>query len=155
MDALSSACLEPAQTCACHTLRSLSRRATRWYESHLAEWDLTAGQFTLLIILHIKGPISLTTVAEMVGSDRTTLYRSIKPLQDRGYLTSKPNPEDARARLHTLSAKGRRVLEHALPRWREAQSGFVRAVGEERWGLLFPDLARLSTAVDDLLATLD
>ena len=76
--------LVPARTCACRMLRSLSRRATRWYESHLSDLDLTAGQFTLLVVVQVRAPVSAADVGRRIGADRTTLYRMVKPLRERG-----------------------------------------------------------------------
>jgi DNA-binding MarR family transcriptional regulator len=54
--------------------------------------------------------------------DRTTLTAVLKALRRRGLVKVTSDPADGRARLMTLTAKGRRLLVRAVPVWRNTHS---------------------------------
>jgi DNA-binding MarR family transcriptional regulator len=64
----------------------------------------------------------MTAVAELLAMDRTTLTAALKPLQRRGLIRITTDPADARGRLMTLTAKGRRALARAVPVWRKTHA---------------------------------
>ena len=155
MATLTQQCLDPAQNCACRMLRSLSRRVTRWYEAHLEDVDLTAGQFTLMVALQLKGPVSMSALETALGSDRTTLYRAVRPLRARGLVRELRSLEDRRVRQMELTSDGRAVLTKALPRWHRAHARFDEAIGDDAWTTMLPRLRSMSDAVDQLLERID
>jgi len=58
------------------------------------------------------------------------------PLEREGLIRIEPGRTDRRSKTVKLTAEGRKRLDGARERWREAQSGFARAYGEERAVLL-------------------
>lgn len=56
-------------------------------------------------------------VAELLAIDRTTLTAALKPLERRGLVKVIPHPRDGRSRVLKLTAKGRQLLESAMPVW--------------------------------------
>ena len=68
--------------------------------------------------------------------DRTTLGRNVVPLEREGLIRIEPDRTDRRSKTVKLTAEGRKRLDGARARWREAQSGFARAYGGERTLLL-------------------
>ena len=54
--------------------------------------------------------------------DRTTLNRNLEPLEKKGFVRSLPVPDDARARMLTLTTDGHAALAGAAPAWRKAQA---------------------------------
>ena len=59
----------------------------------------------------------MAAVASLLAMDRTTLTAALKPLQRRALINVKVDPADRRARLITLTPKGRRLLAQAVPIW--------------------------------------
>ena len=59
----------------------------------------------------------MAAVALLLAMDRTTLTAALKPLQRRGLVKITADPADRRARLMTLTPKGRRLLVQAVPIW--------------------------------------
>ena len=151
---LDGVCQTIARTCACKTARTLSRRTTRLFESHLAPVELKAGQFTFLVVVRLLGPVSLSEVARRTGTDRTTLYRSVKPLVERGLVESIPGP-DARTKHVRLTAAGRGLLRRAVPLWEAAQAEFLDAADAPRWERVRPELTAIDRAVAECLGEVD
>lgn len=56
-------------------------------------------------------------VAELLAIDRTTLTAALKPLERRGLVRVLPHPQDGRSRVLKLTAKGKQLLEKAMPVW--------------------------------------
>jgi DNA-binding MarR family transcriptional regulator len=59
----------------------------------------------------------MAAVASLLAMDRTTLTAALKPLQRRALVNITVDPGDRRARLMTLTPKGRKLLAQAVPIW--------------------------------------
>ncbi len=92
----------------------------RWHAASTtrsAHVNLTNGQFSLMMSLNRPEPPGMASVASLLAMDRTTLTAALKPLQRRGLVKITADPADGRARLMTLTPKGRRLLVQAVPIW--------------------------------------
>lgn len=67
----------------------------------------------------------------MIGVDRTTLNRTLQPLTKEGLVSNRRHPDDGRARIVSLTAKGRNRLAAAMPHWKLAQGEMNKIVGNE------------------------
>ena len=134
--------------CTCLRVRRASRHLTRLYEQALAPTGLTIGQFGVLATLFgalTRGHaiLSVGALAEFLGTDPTTLNRSLAPLESRGLVTSGRNPDDRRVRAIAITPAGHADLDQAARLWRD-----VNAAVEERLGAetnAFHRLLALST----------
>ena len=133
-----------AQGCTCGNLRRASRAVTQLFDSILQPSGLKATQFTLLVATAKLGPAPLTRLAEALLMDRTTLTRNLKPLERAGLVRIDVG-EDRRSRAISLTPKGRRTLDAALPLWESAQSRMVDGLGDTRWRRLTNDLSAVSS----------
>jgi len=113
----------PCQACACAALRRASRAVTRHYERAFRATGLRATQFSILATLSLTGPLPMTSLAEQLGLERTTLNRNLRPLEVRGYIRTRQNEADQRVRRVELTSSGREAAAAALPSWRRAQAG--------------------------------
>jgi DNA-binding MarR family transcriptional regulator len=135
-------CARTAAECACEGLRRAARATSNLYEGALAPFGLTATQLAILVGTRLAGAVPLSRLAERLTLDRTSLYRAVRPLQRRGYLRLRPG-RTQRERRATLTAKGERLLQEALPIWETTQRGFVAAVGAPAWAALSSALAQV------------
>lgn len=125
-----------------HAYVALMRAAegvTRRTHGHLAEHDLTLGQFGALEALHRSGPLRACDLAERVLRSPANLTTILDNLERRALVERRPHPDDRRARLVHLTPAGRRLVARVLPGHAE---GIARDLGaltlaEQR------DLARL------------
>lgn len=114
--------------CSCFAARRTARAVTQHYERHLKPTGLTVTQFTLLALLALSGPQPLSRFAGLLGLERTTLTRNLRPLLARGWVTESATG-DRRVRLLTVTKRGTAAARAALPHWREAQKSIARRLG--------------------------
>jgi DNA-binding MarR family transcriptional regulator len=103
--------------CLCLHVQRAARALGRRFDEAFRPFDLTNQQFSLLMSLNRPEPPAMGPVAELLAIDRTTLTAALKPLERRGLVRVLPNPEDGRSRVLKLTAKGKKLLEEAMPVW--------------------------------------
>lgn len=126
--------LQPPQ-CTLLRLRRTTRRVTQIYDRHLAPLGLRVTQYSLLGSLIVQAPIAIGAFAEIMGMDRTTLTRNIRPLIRAGWIELVAG-EDRRLRTIAVTAEGKAMFRRAVPLWRQAESELREAVGTEAIGQL-------------------
>ena len=94
---------------------------TQHYEASFRGTGLRATQFTVLATLAQTGPLPLTELAGMLGLERTSLTRNLRPLEIKG-LVRDHTDEDQRVRRIAITGKGERTARAALSAWNRAQS---------------------------------
>src|SRR2546430_14193680 len=118
--------------CTCFRLRSLTRRVTQLYDQALAPSGLTLTQYSVLAHALRQGAApTLSELAQLLYTDRTTLTRNLKPLADAG-LVKVGDGADARSKAVLVTAKGRGALRAARPLWKEAQARLRAQAGDRR-----------------------
>jgi DNA-binding MarR family transcriptional regulator len=127
-------------------LRKAARYLGATYDKALAPTGLRATQFNILQRLSTEDQITITSLAEMIAMDRTTLATNLKPLAREGLVTVEPSPTDRRARIVTLTADGLARMKAALPYWRTVQAEFEESFGADK-------AAQLRAALGDVLST--
>lgn len=118
----------PVAPCTCFRLRKLSRLLSQRYDRRLAEAGLNINQYSLLRRAGLQ-PRGIGELAKEMGMDRTTLTRDLKPLVAAGWIAVAPG-EDARRRVVSVTAAGKRAVERAKPLWRQAQDEIENAIGD-------------------------
>ena len=117
--------------CACNKLRRSARIVSGLYDEALAPAGFTVAQFSLLRMLQRAGPCSLTVFAEAAGYDRTTLNRTLAPLEKAGFVASSTG-KDQRARIVAVTPAARAAMKRGQPLWEEAQARVAAALGPDR-----------------------
>lgn len=125
----------PAQ-CACARLRKLTRRATQMYDHALAPSGLTGTQFGILAQLARGADASMSSMAERMFMDPTSLTRTLKPLEKRKLVKVTAAKDDRRRRDITITDAGRAAFREAVPLWRAVQAQFAAALGERAFEAL-------------------
>src|ERR671936_14152 len=80
-------------------------------EAHFSRYGVTADQFVLLACLAEQDAITQLELARRASSDPSTVRAMLVLLEGRGLVTRERRPDDRRARVVTLTAKGRRLSE--------------------------------------------
>jgi DNA-binding MarR family transcriptional regulator len=114
--------LQVRDSCLCLHVQRAARALARRFDDAMRPLGLTNGQFSLMMSLNRPEPPGMAAVASLLGMDRTTVTAVLKALQRRGLVKVTADPADGRARLMTLTAKGRRLLARAVPVWRNAHT---------------------------------
>src|SRR5437588_2133025 len=95
-----------AEDCACRAARQTARTITKMYDDFLEPVEISIGQYLILATLHRSKAVSMTNLASKLRMDRTSLTRTLRPLEHEGLLTVRSDSEDRRSRLVRLTAAG-------------------------------------------------
>lgn len=134
------------KNCTHFKVRNLSRSLSRIYDAELAKAGLKTTQYSLLGLVHRRGPVSAGELARGLGIDASTLTRNLQPLLATGWLSQEPGA-DARCRRIAITAAGRDKLGLAHRHWRCAQQQIDARLGAER-------VQTLHALLDDCLGRL-
>jgi DNA-binding MarR family transcriptional regulator len=115
--------------CTCFKLRKLTRAMSRLYDQHLATVGLKTTQYSLLANA-ARAALPVAELADLLGLERTTLTRNLKPLADAGWVELKPGA-DGRQRIVTITASGRGKVKQGYVAWRRAQTEFETLMGRD------------------------
>lgn len=113
-----AATIEVRDACLCLHVQRAARMLARRFDEALRPFDLTSGQFSLLVSLNRPEPPTIGSVATLLAMDRTTLTANLKPLERRGLLKIAVDKEDKRSRRLVITETGRRLLQKAYPVWK-------------------------------------
>ncbi|OWU86511.1 MarR family transcriptional regulator [Oceanicola sp. 22II-s10i] len=111
--------IEVRDSCLCLHAQRAARALARRFDRAFKPFNLTNGQFSLMMGLNRPEPPTLGAVAHLLAMDRTTLTAALKPLERRGLVQSHPDAQDRRARRLSLTDAGRDLLAQAYPVWCE------------------------------------
>lgn len=127
----------PISPCTNFKVRSLARLLSQLYDETLAPSGLRSTQYGL--IAHARRPRggtppSVSELAAILFTDRTTLTRNLGPLVAAGYLRLESGG-DARSKAVVVTAEGEAAYRRARALWKTAQARVrevagVRQVGE-------------------------
>src|SRR6188472_3310645 len=107
--------LHVRDTCLCLHVQRAARALARRFDEALRPLALTQGQFSLLMSLNRAQPPSIGEVSALLAMDRTTVTANVKPLERRGLVQVRVDPDDRRNRPLELTASGRALLVAAAP----------------------------------------
>ncbi len=117
--------------CLCTHLRRASRGISRHYDGALDGFGINVAQYSLMSNLKRLDQPSISSLAEAMGLDRSTLGRNLRVLEHAG-LVKLTEGEDQRNRVVCLTDAGEERLLAALPAWEAAQQRLIERLGEDR-----------------------
>lgn len=135
--------------CTCFKLRKLTRAMSRLYDHHMASVGLKTTQYSVLVNA-ARNALPVAELAELLGLERTTLTRNLKPLVDAGWVQLMPGA-DSRQRIVTITGAGREKLKLAYIAWRAAQTEFETLMGRDAVRALHLQLETTLTQLTPLL----
>ena len=133
--------------CNCLALRQAARHATQFYDRYLAPTELRTTQFSILAKLKRFGPMTINALAGELVMDRTTLGRTMLPLERDGLIRIQDGTLDRRSKELHLTKAGAERLRIAWKLWTEAQMQFEAAFGGERASTLRNELRAVASSV--------
>lgn len=134
------------QNCVCFNLRRVTRLVTQFFDAEMRRHGIRTTQGMLLSALHSTGTSTMADLSEILGMERTTLLRNLRPLQRDGMVSIKGGEHGGPVEL-SLTTKGRKQIEKTAPAWESAQRTAVQVLGEERWAALLADLEKVAVAL--------
>jgi DNA-binding MarR family transcriptional regulator len=73
--------------------------------------DLTMPQLKVLLSLFMDGPLDCSSLAEAVGVSLPTMNGVLERLKERGLIARRPDRQDRRRILNSLTARGQQLTE--------------------------------------------
>src|ERR1700722_3804764 len=132
--------------CLCLHVQRAARTLARCFDDALRPFDVTNGQFSLLMSLNRPQPPPMAAVASLLAMDRTTLTAALKPLERRGLVAVAADPGDRRSRLMALTPKGMILLAKAVPIWQRTHQEIEALLPDGNPNRLRRNLRALSVA---------
>ncbi len=137
--------IDDVTACTCARLRRATRAVTQLYDDLLHPAGITSTQFTVLAALDHLGKTPISELARSLGMDRTSLTRTLRPLDEAKLIRNAPGA-DRRVRRLVLTAAGERKLAEARPLWKSAQTRVSAQLGKNSWSDLLDHLSAASKA---------
>lgn len=134
------------QNCVGFNLRRVTRVMTQFFDMEMRKHGIRSTQWSVLAAMHAVGPSNMAELSEILGMERTTLLRNLRPLQRDGLVTIEGGGHGARVEL-SLTAKGRKQIEKLGPAWESAQRTAVQVLGEQRWSAVLADLDAVASTL--------
>jgi DNA-binding MarR family transcriptional regulator len=139
--------LDP-KNCTSFKAKRFARLVAREFDAHLANVGLKSTQFTILLHVHRRGPLTAGDLSALVGLEASTLTRNLRPLMDHGWIVQRPG-QDARSRWVSITPDGEQMIEKATVHWRIAQAQVNQTIGGQ---VILQIHALMDAAMDKLPA---
>jgi DNA-binding MarR family transcriptional regulator len=112
--------------CAGVNLRLAERRVTHFLEGRMRASGLSLAQLGLLAHIAAAKDDAVTSLAERMGLDQSTLSRNLRGLEEMGLVEIVVAEQDLRRRAIWLAEAGARRLEAAVTAWRAAHAALSK-----------------------------
>lgn len=116
---------------------ALLQQAYRAADAAIAEgvkrrgFDVSTTHSSVLANIDIETGTRATVLAERAAVTKQAIGEVVRELEERGFVTRSPDPEDGRAKLIKLTAKGRKLIEAAYEVIGEIESALLLEIGGE------------------------
>jgi MarR family transcriptional regulator, lower aerobic nicotinate degradation pathway regulator len=124
-------------------LRTANQRHTAIFTSRIVG-SLTQTQFAALVVLYFEKPLPHNDLGEIICLDAATVKGVLDRLRGRGLIRTWTTRGDRRSRTVTITAKGRQLIEKAIPRAQEITRETLKPLSPSEQSLLISFLERLS-----------
>jgi len=138
--------LSVRNNCVCFNLRRVTRIVTQFFDLEMRRHGIRSTQGSVLAALHTAGPSNMAELSEILGMERTTLLRNLRPLQRDGLVAVEGGGHGRFVEL-SITTKGLKQLEKLSPACESAQRRAVKVLGEKRWSALLADLDAVASAL--------
>jgi DNA-binding MarR family transcriptional regulator len=119
----------------------------RQTNAHLFRHGVTADQFVCLVILSEEDGITQKELARRVTSDANTIREMLVLLEKQDLVARRPHPTDGRARIVTITTKGRQIFDTLSAELKPVQAGLTAIFQAEESRTLLDNLKRIEKAM--------
>ena len=123
-------------------VRKTARAVTQLDDERMWPFGLRVTPLAILGKTLLLEPMTVTHLAEVAVTDRTTLTRNLRLLEPQGLIRI-DRGEDRRGPERRLTDRGRDILAHVSPIWNEVQAQVATRFGSERFARRLSDLSAL------------
>jgi DNA-binding MarR family transcriptional regulator len=109
-----------------YLFRRMQQIAVSIFVEECRAFDLTPVQYAALVAIHTHPGIDATRLSAVIAFDRSTLGNVIERLQSKGLIERKPDAEDKRVKLLTITKQGASLLREVMPAVERAQTRMLQ-----------------------------
>jgi DNA-binding MarR family transcriptional regulator len=124
-------------------VRTAARLMSRAYDEALRPSGLSAAQLAILAAVDVGEATSIAELSKRLAMDRTTLSRSLKPLEQARWIRLGAEGWKRSKTVHVTS-EGRQRVARATALWETAQATFLKRFGKTEWLRVAHDLRAIS-----------
>jgi DNA-binding MarR family transcriptional regulator len=125
-------------------LRRATQRHVAIFAECMDELGLTPTQFSALMKIRDEGSVSQGQLGRLTSMDPTNILGVVQRLTQRGLVSRRPDPNDARSTLLALTSAGGDLLAQAIGRAREATERTLRPLPAAKRKALLALLAKIA-----------
>lgn len=107
----------------------------RYIEQYLKALDLTHLQYVLLVTTYHLTSIgeapSQIRLSNFTNVEKMMVSKNLRTLEQRGYMSRRPDPDDRRANRIQLTVAGTRILRRAFDASARAHQSFFSVLGKD------------------------
>jgi MarR family transcriptional regulator, lower aerobic nicotinate degradation pathway regulator len=108
-----------------HLIRRAHQIATAVFATEAKAFDLTAVQFSALIVIREHPGTDATRVSDLIYFDRSTIGNVLDRLEKKGLIRREAGVEDRRTKRLFLTAQGRGVLRKVIAKAPSVAAGIL------------------------------
>lgn len=138
--------MESQENCVCFNLRWVTQAVTQFFDAEMRRHGIRPNQCSILSAVSAQARWSMADLSDVLGMDRTTLIRNLRPLQRDRLVLTEAAGRDGRVEV-SITSLGREKVQEAHPAWLTAQQAVVETLGADRWSAIFADLEKAATAL--------
>ena len=135
--------------CACLKVRTAARAVTRIYDDAFRPIGLRATQLSVLVAVAFSEAVSIASLSRLLGMDRSTLTRNLRPLELKGLVALGPEGHH-RSRTLSITTRGEQLVRKALPLWENIQEKVRGELKKPHWTNLHAELDHLIKSAEAL-----
>jgi DNA-binding MarR family transcriptional regulator len=135
---------EIRSNCVAGNIGRANRIVGRIYEEAFRDVGVSSPQFAMLVSLAIAPGSTAGELAEVLGSDPSTVSRNTELLSKKGMIRVEAG-KDRRVREYFLTEDGDAKIQECVPRWKSAQRTALKQIGRGSWREIRRRLRRLGT----------
>jgi DNA-binding MarR family transcriptional regulator len=135
--------------CACLKVRTAARAVTRLYDDAFRPVGLRATQISVLVGVAHSEAVSIASLSRLLGMDRSTLTRNLRPLEEKGLVALGPEGHH-RSRTLSITPKGDQLVQKALPLWEKTQGKLREELKKPHWTNFHAELDHVIKSADAL-----
>ena len=132
----------------------LGQRTRALVNEAMLDAGLRPDEYAAYSVVFEMQPITLTEMADQLAMPLTTVAEYVQAMTERGHVRKRPDPDDQRARLLTLTPAGLRAHRHASRSFERAHQALLRELAPLQEDATREVLRQLAGSADRALGTL-
>lgn len=109
----------------------------------LSPYDIAIEQRATLEIIKFEENVNQTTIANLLGKDKTTISRSINSLEKKGLIKKSDTLEDKRSNKVELTSAGEKILEDTIKEVTSFRESLNEKLTKEEIAMFFKIIDKL------------